>query len=729
MKRPINKGIGVLLLITLAALLGMGCSSVGGAQNLVKQGKVGEAIIYLAKGITDKNDDWKAVEELKIHYPAYTTGLNARLAEILAKKDSDPYYNDRLVPLYQELAEIQNALRPISGRVVGKDGKCTATFEADPRDLPGFLVQAKEGAAEVHYNDAVALLPGAGAEEKKKILGEFKVVLGYVDRYKDSYNYMAQLGYEIADEAALSDDVDARKTAIEWYEYALSYVADYRDSAQKVKALSFDVAEYYKGRGDSASYDTAYAYYKKAGDFKTAAKEVALYDLGKAIAGLGTSATSDSGNYSLKTTGSATGVSIKETDQGREADDPLRKKVALSSEASDMNIFNPRTDVIYVGSLIDAQSIADGTYKPITGARSPLTVSIDLGNINGDASVLIEDPSRASSVQNAVNKLVQQGTSGSMAARAKFRYQEVKSSTHLQMGLGIGYGKGNVQLESQTDYSSYSEKSSTLVELTQVYYNISMDLPQKPSDLFSITGRLPSPADWNATPYYVSTVTYGRRAYFLIESTATTQDIQQTLGVAIDSVASNTSIDTSIQNTWSNSSTKITSFVLGGEARGANITSLEGIIGWIKSGMDIGSNLGAAVPIGYSMRSLKDNGIAMIVNSEESVVPARAEVVIRPYAIMCERTPSFNPKAEVELMVSKKSLRNPRYPGGLRNDTGDWAVLMNTNQSPSRSGTEESDSGSASRATDGPPAGTWEPTTTPSPLPVMSETPTRSIFF
>jgi len=682
-KTIFRRGFLLLTAVTLVAAL-FGCSSVGTGQDLVKQGKIKEAIIYLANSIADNDGDWKAVEELSRHYPSYANGLNTRTAEILAKQGDDRYFNDKLVLLYEELLEIQNAIRPISGRLVGKEKKFSTTFSADPRDIGSLLSDAKEGAAAVHYADAKAMLPGQSMEEKRKIVDEFLVVLKYVENYKDSHDHIAGLSYEIAGEMAQAGDVETLKGAIKWYELALAYVAGFRDSRQQVQTISFDVAEYYKGLGDQASYDIAYGFYQKAGDFKTAPREVALYQLGQAINRTDSSAKSESGNYSLSTTGSVSEVTIKETDKGREANDPLRKKVALSSEASDMNIFNPKSDVIYIGSLIDGQSIADGTYRPIPGARSPLTVSIDLGNINGDASVVIPDPSRASSVQNSVNRLVSQGTSGSMAARAKFRYQEVKSSTHFQMGLGIGYGKANVQLESQTDYSTFSEKSSTLVELTQVYYNISMDLPQKPSDLFSINGQLPSPESWTTTPYYVSTVTYGRRAYFLIESTATTEEIQQTLGVAMKSVAgdSETGIDVSVKNAWSNSKTSIKSFVLGGEARGANITSLEGILDWVKSGMDISDNLGAAVPIGYTMRSLKDNGIAMIVNSEESVVPARAEIVIRPYAIMCEQTPSVNPKAEVELMVSRKNLSNPRYPGGLKNDTADWAVLLNTNESP-----------------------------------------------
>jgi len=137
-------------------------------------------------------------------------------------------------------------------------------------------------------------------------------------------------------------------------------------------------------------------------------------------------------------------------------------------------------------------------------------------------------------------------------------------------------------------------------------------------------------------------------------------------------------VDASVKNSLSRSRTTITSQVLGGSGRNAVITNIEGVMQWIHDGMDASANLGTAVPIGFVMRSMKDNGIAVVEQAGTIIQPAKAKITVTPVAFKVDY--ADNPKTLVRVYMSGGSRSTPENPSNdpnIANDGKGWVVGIN----------------------------------------------------
>lgn len=668
------------LVFTLA-----GCASAAKrSQDLLAQGDYVGAIETLAQRLADKPNDKDAIPVFTSVYPSHPEKLITSAALLRDSAGTSTTDAVKLVSTTEELVRIQRAVRAMPDRI-GDDKKLGWTVvKKYDFDFEGQLGEAKTTAAGAFYDEAGKTFPGSNKTEKEALVKLYSSALQYVPDYKDSRDRGAQLCFEIADELEDSETITDLESAVEWFKASQTWVANYRDSGARIQSLSYDIGTLLKAEGTVPSYDKAYTYFKLAGNFKNAQAEVQVYDFYKTVMSLSNESKSGSGNH-LKTTSSSSGTSVKVEEQPRSKENPFEKRAIVKAESSAFSIFNPRSDVVFIGSIIDGTSVADETFKPILASRAPLDITIDLANIKGDATVRIDDPAKYSNAQQAIKRLVNQGTTDTIPVRAEYRYVDVKSSEMLSLALGVGVGKGDISIHSQTNYDTSRTRSSTLVELTQIYYTVNIDIPSKAADFFATSGQnivSPSLLD-STTPYYVSSVSYGRRGYFLIESDETSQSIQQQIELAKEGMEANPlstsfSIDTSVKNTWTNSKTTITAHVLGGSGKNANITSLEGMMQWIKDGMDASRNLGTAVPVGFVMRSLKDNGIAVVEQAGTVTMPAKAQITVTARAFQIDR--ANNPKTLIRMYLSGGAEMKPENASkdpDIRNDGKGWHVAYN----------------------------------------------------
>ena len=80
-------------------------------------------------------------------------------------------------------------------------------------------------------------------------------------------------------------------------------------------------------------------------------------------------------------------------------------------------------DVIYPGAMLKGESIPTGEYIGINGGRAPITLSVSLENLNGKPSTIINNP-RIDTVREGVKDMLQQGVTGSTAAKINFTTEE-----------------------------------------------------------------------------------------------------------------------------------------------------------------------------------------------------------------------------------------------------------------------------------------------------------------
>jgi len=675
----ITNRVRLLVALCLAALL-VGCASAAKqSQDLLSQGDYVGAIETLAKGLTSKPNDKDAGPIFNSVYPSHMEKLLATAKELETSAATDTGAAERLVATHEDMVRVHSAIMSMPLRI-GDDKLGWTQVKRFDNDFAAGLAKAKQTAAGAYYDQALKNYPGADRTQKEANLKLLAKAISFVPGFKDSANRGAQLSYDIATELEKSENLSELELAVSWFREAQKWVTGFRDTNTKIQVLSFNIGTKLKADGTVPSYEKAYTYFKLAGNYRNAPAEVQVFEFFKKVVGSSNEAKTASGT--LRTTSSASGNKVDVKYEPRV--DLFSKKATIKSESSAFSIFNPRSDVVYIGAIVDGRSIADETFKPITAARNPMDITIDLPTIKGSATARIADPSRYSNAQQAIRQLVNQGTSGTIPVRADYRFQEIQSTEMLSLALGVGVGKGDLSINSQTNFDKETSRSSTLIELTQIYYTVNIDIPRTPAEFFSTSGgQIVSPTLFESTaPYYVSSVTYGRRGYFLIESNDSSQEIQQTIQAAKEKteglpLSTSVTVDASIKRKLTNSRTTIKASVLGGSGAGAVITDIDGMMRWIHEGMDGSKNLGTAVPIGFVMRSLKDNGIAVVEQAGSVTLPAQAKLTINARGFQIDD--ANNPKTLVRLYFSGGSQQpqNPSSDPNISNDGKGWVVAYN----------------------------------------------------
>lgn len=657
----IKNSIRILLALLLIFSF-YGCTSMSTkSENLISKGDYVGAIQLLSERLTKKPKDKDSMALFKTIYPSYPEKLISSNVDLEAAAPTDPDKAVQLVENYENLVQIQRATMSMPANLL--DGTEVKKYQDN---FDGKMVKAKATAAKAFYLAADQKYPGKSRSDKEEILNLLAGVRKYDPNYLDTNTRGAQLSLDIGDELSNSENITDLEKAVDWLQATQKWVEDFKDSEVKMQKVSFRVGSKLKSDGTIPSYEKAYKYFTLAGNFSNAAQEVQLYKFYERVMKLSDEAKSTSGN-TLSTSSNAVANTLTTKAEPRTMENPFSQKIMVKAESSDFNIFNPKSDVVYIGAIIDGDSVADETFKPILADRAPMDITIDLANIKGNATVTIPNPAKYSNAQQAIKQLVNQGTSDTIPVRAKFRSVEVKSSEMMNIALGVGVGKNGFSIQSNTKIDTSSSRSSTLIELTQIYYTVNIDIPGRPVNFFASTGSnivSPNLLD-KVSPYYVSSVTYGRRGYFLIQSDQSSKAIEEAIKVQKEALELNPAgvsvkVDTDIKNSMSKSHTTITSEVLGGSGKNANITNLQGMMQWIHDGMDASSNLGTAVPIGFVMRSLKDNGIAVVEQAGTISQPAKAKITVIPVAF------------SVDYGNNAKSLVRVYMSGGMQKPTGKY---------------------------------------------------------
>ena len=131
----------------------------------------------------------------------------------------------------------------------------------------------------------------------------------------------------------------------------------------------------------------------------------------------------------------------------------------------------------------------------------------------------------------------------------------------------------------------------------------------------------------NTVPVYVSSVKYGRVAYFCIESSESAKEIIQQFDASVDVNKVNLNVSDSLRNNEILKSSKITGTVIGGAASEATktISGLEAMVDYIKSGGNF-SKESPGAPIAYTLTKLSTNEVFGVVSNTEYVA-RRCETV------------------------------------------------------------------------------------------------------
>ncbi|MCB9683004.1 MAG: thiol-activated cytolysin family protein [Alphaproteobacteria bacterium] len=304
---------------------------------------------------------------------------------------------------------------------------------------------------------------------------------------------------------------------------------------------------------------------------------------------------------------------ITTTNAEEEEDEEGERYVCVDREYSieraplDYATFDPSAEVIYPGSLLQGATLADATPEPIAVERAPGTVSIDL--VNGSRGVSADvDQVTYSAIQGALNEILA-NNNGQGAARFTLESSEVQSREQLALALGVNVSTLAGEVDADLAFSSDTSLNRWVVKLTQSYYTMTYDLPTSLDDVFA-----PSVSPKDLERYvgpgnpaaYVSSVTYGRVFYLLVETTASRKDLEASISASYSAAVVGGELDASATYVTDLANAKVKVFALGGDPSLA-LATFSGSFEAVRDFLTEGGDITTGKPLSYKLRSVVDN--------------------------------------------------------------------------------------------------------------------------
>jgi thiol-activated cytolysin len=297
------------------------------------------------------------------------------------------------------------------------------------------------------------------------------------------------------------------------------------------------------------------------------------------------------------------------------------ERVTLSITDGNANfpMFNPNAEVIYPGNLIQGATRNNATPSIIPVGRADGTISYNLNNGNLQSFFYVDEVKK-SSIQNAMNQIIDGAEMAGSVLPSNFNLEitQVESEQALAYEMGLDIETFTASASANLSFSQNVTYNRTLVKLTQQYYTMSFDIPTNGLDGFfaeSVTSTDLEPHIGSGNPAaFISSVTYGRIFYMLIESSSTRQEMQTQLEAAYDAFGSASvsgSLDTDSMQALENLSIKVVAY--GGDASTTPLTGPTNI-NQLADQLQESTDIKAGLPLSYTLRSVENPAIVVGTN-------------------------------------------------------------------------------------------------------------------
>jgi len=214
-----------------------------------------------------------------------------------------------------------------------------------------------------------------------------------------------------------------------------------------------------------------------------------------------------------------------------------RTTLSITDGNANFPMFNPNAEVIYPGNLIQGSTRNNATPSIIPVGRADGTISYNLNNGNLQSFFYVDEVKK-SSIQNAMNQIIDGAEMAGSVLPSNFNLEitQVESEEALAYEMGLNIETFNASASANLSFSQNASYNRTLVKLTQQYYTMSFDIPTNGLDGFFSESVTPQDLEPHVSPgnpaAFISSVTYGRIFYMLIESSSTRQEMQTQLEAA-----------------------------------------------------------------------------------------------------------------------------------------------------------------------------------------------------
>jgi len=291
----------------------------------------------------------------------------------------------------------------------------------------------------------------------------------------------------------------------------------------------------------------------------------------------------------------------------------------IRSNFEDVAIFDPALGVVYPGALvIGNHEMLDGAPQPLQISKAPVKLRLDLPGIGEGGNIEIEDPTY-SNVQSGIDAGLEYWND-EIASRAYYESTTTYSSEQMSLDLGVSaeWVSGS-SFESQFSYDTSTSKRVAAILYRQVFYDVVMETPNKPSDVFGSDvdlAKIEAVMGSSTPPAYVSSVSYGRIIMVRMETTSTETSVE--LEAALEYASLGKDVEADIEAKYKSilEESTINVVTIGGNAEvasqvitGSTVASSGGLNYVITEG-SLYSRDNPGAPIAYTVKYLKDNQVA-----------------------------------------------------------------------------------------------------------------------
>lgn len=319
------------------------------------------------------------------------------------------------------------------------------------------------------------------------------------------------------------------------------------------------------------------------------------------------------------------------------------KRYSITTAPDDYPNFNPNAEILFPGNLLQGKTLPQATPEPISVNRAGGTIVMNIingGNRYSETVPVIN----LDNVVAAQNKILQ--NINASPANFTFTMEEVNSEQQLAVKLGVNFSSLTTKVKTSLEFSRDRSYNRFIVKLNQSYFTMIYQLPTSYAEVFApnVTPEDLMPFIGPGNPAtFISSITYGRIFYMLIESTESKQEMEASIDASFRAAIANGSLNGNVKYVNELSNRKVKAFALGGDDQLA-LNAVIGGFDQLKTYLSQGGSVNTGVPLSYQVRALKKpypvvqtkvateydvkNCVPIALNSQDEIFCYRADSLV-----------------------------------------------------------------------------------------------------
>ncbi len=288
----------------------------------------------------------------------------------------------------------------------------------------------------------------------------------------------------------------------------------------------------------------------------------------------------------------------------------------------DLVAFEPNSSTLWPGSVVVGKDALNGLLTPVGVGLAPVTFSVSLENLSGSPTGKMASPN-LSSFREQMLAILKGAAQAKAPAKIAYKQTKIESEEQLSLELGFGVGYKAFGAKGAFNFSSGSQRTKLVANFVQSYYTVDVDTPKKPADFFAsdVTAEQIEGFVGQANPpLYVQSITYGRRAFFFLETDATFSEIKTSLEASFSAIVADAEVNLAFEHRKRLDSSTMKVIFLGGSGASA-VKAIGGYQGFreaILEGAEYSPDSPGA-PIAYKLAYLDNAAASFNLTSEYNV--------------------------------------------------------------------------------------------------------------